>query len=89
MPCSIQSPGFPEILSLACFFHVRNNAVMPPDLIALFLIAGASCAVTMASVMSVGFPRTETRFTLIVILLLGYALLTLAPLVFLPYRPSP
>jgi hypothetical protein len=56
---------------------------MPPDLMALFLLAGALSAVTITTIMYVGFPRPETRFTLIVTLLLVYAVLTLAPLVFL------
>ena len=51
---------------------------------ALFLFAGALSAVTIATLMYAGFPRPETRFTLVVTLLLVYALLTLAPLVFLP-----
>lgn len=60
---------------------------MPPDLIAMFLLAGSLNVVTIATVMYVGFPRPETRFTLVVTLLLVYAVLTLAPLVFLsPYR---
>jgi len=50
---------------------------MPPDLTALFLLAGSLSAVTIATVMYVGFPRPETRFTLVVTLLLVYALLTL------------
>jgi hypothetical protein len=58
---------------------------MPPDLMALFLLTGALSAVTIAVIMYVGFPRPETRFTLVVTLLLVYALLTLAPLVFLPH----
>lgn len=62
---------------------------MPPDLIALFLIAGSLSAVTIATIMYTGFPRPETRFTLVVTLLLVYALLTLAPLVFLRARISP
>jgi hypothetical protein len=45
--------------------------------------------VTIATLMSVGFPRPETRFTLAVTLLCVYALLTLAPLVFLRARISP
>ena len=57
---------------------------MPPDLIALFLLAGSSGAVAIATLIYVGFPRLESRFTLVVTLLLVYALLTLAPLVFLP-----
>jgi hypothetical protein len=56
---------------------------MPPDLTTLFLLAGSLSAVTIAVIMYVGFPRPETRFTLVVTLLLVYALLTLAPLVFL------
>jgi len=51
---------------------------MPSDLIAFFLLAGSSSAVTIATGAYVGFPRPETRFTLVVTLLLGYALLTLA-----------
>jgi hypothetical protein len=62
---------------------------MPPDLIALFLLTGASSALTIAVVMYTGFPRPETRFTLVVTLLLVYAVLTLAPLVFLRARISP
>ena len=62
---------------------------MPPDLIALFLLTGSFNAVTIATVAYCGFPRPETRFTLVVTLLLVYALLTLAPLVFLPHRLFP
>ncbi len=61
---------------------------MLPDLIVLFLLAGALSAVTIATIMYIGFPRPETRFTLVVTLLLVYALLTLAPLVFLPHPMS-
>ena len=57
---------------------------MTPDLIALFPLTGALSAVTIAVIMYAGFPRPETRFTLVVTLLLVYAVLTLAPLVFLP-----
>jgi len=39
--------------------------------------------VTIATVMYIGFLRQETRFTLVVTLLLVYALLMLVPLVFL------
>ena len=59
---------------------------MLPDLIVLFLLAGALSAVTIATLMYVGFPRPETRFTLVVTLLLVYVVLTLTPVVFLsPY----
>jgi hypothetical protein len=75
-------------LSLATSAELRDNAGMPPDLIALFLLAGALSAVTIATIMYVGFPRPEIRFTLVVTLLLVYAVLTLAPLVFLPYPIS-
>jgi hypothetical protein len=63
---------------------------MPPDLIALFLLTGALSALTIAVVMYNGFPRPETRFTLVVTLLLVYAVLTLtlAPLVWLPHPTS-
>ena len=64
---------------------LRDNAGMPPDLIALFLVAGASCAVTISTVMYVGFSYPDTRLTLVVTLLLVYALLTLASLVLLPH----
>jgi len=57
---------------------------MSLDLMALFLLTGSSNAVTISTVMYVGFPRPETRFTLVVTLLLVYAVLTLALLVFLP-----
>ena len=79
-------PLLPRKLSLATSGDLRDNAGMAPDLIALFLLAGASSVVTIATVMYVGFPRPETRFTLVVTLLLVYTLLTLAPLVFLPHR---
>ena len=46
---------------------------MPPDLIVLFLLAGALSAVTIATIMYVGFPCPETRFTLVVTLLWGSA----------------
>ena len=62
---------------------------MPPDLIALFLLTGALSAVTIATVAYCGFPRLETRFTLVVTLLLVFAVLTLAPLVFLSPHPLP
>jgi hypothetical protein len=63
---------------------------MPPDLIAMFLLAGSLSAVTIATIMYVGFPRPETRFTLVETLLLVYAVLTLAlaPLVWLPHPMS-
>jgi len=54
---------------------------MPPDLIALFLLAGSRSAVTLALVLYVGFPRPETRFTLVVMWLFVSVLLAL---VFLP-----
>jgi hypothetical protein len=56
---------------------------MPPDLMALFLLTGAVSAVMIATLMYAGFPRPETRFTLVVTLLLVTAVLTLAPVVFL------
>jgi hypothetical protein len=59
---------------------------MAPDLMALYLLAGSLNVVTIATLMYCGFPRPETRFTLVVTLLLVYALLTLAPLVFLRPR---
>jgi hypothetical protein len=61
---------------------------MPPDLIALLLFAGALSAVTIVTLMYIGFSRPDTRLTLAVTFLLVYALLTLAPLVFLPYPMS-
>jgi hypothetical protein len=72
-------------LSLAPVGDVRDNAGMPPDLLALFLLTGASSALTLAVVLYTGFPRPETRFTLVVTLLLVYALLILASLVLLPH----
>jgi hypothetical protein len=73
-------------LSLATYGDVRDNADMPSDAIALFLLTGSFGAVTIAAVMYVKFPRPETRFTLVVTLLLGDVLLMVAPSVFLP-RP--
>ena len=58
---------------------------MASDLMAL-LLTGSFNAVTIATVASVGFPRPETRFTLVVTLLLVSAVLTLALLVFLPHH---
>jgi hypothetical protein len=75
-------------LSLATQSDLRDNAGMPPDLIALFLFAGALSAVTIVTLMYIGFPRPDTRLTLVVTLLLVYALLTLAPLVFVPHPMS-
>jgi len=63
---------------------VRDNVPMTPQLTALFLLMGSFCAILIATVAYVGFHRLETRFTLVVTLLLVSALLTLAPLVFLP-----
>lgn len=62
---------------------------MAPDLIALFLLAAASSAVTIVTIACCGFLRPKTRFTLVVTLFLVYALLTLAPLVFLPHHLFP
>ena len=59
---------------------------MPPDLLVLFLSVGVSCAVTISTVLYVGFPRPETRFALVVTLLFAYALLILVPAVSLPLR---
>jgi len=67
---------------------LRDNTGMPPDLIALFLFAGALSAVTIVTIMYIGFSRLDTRLTLVVTLLLVYALLTLAPLVFVPHPMS-
>jgi hypothetical protein len=53
---------------------------MASDQIAL--LTDSFNAVPIATVAYVGFPRLETRFTLVVILLLVYAVLTLAPLCF-------
>ena len=53
---------------------------MSPDLMPLFLLAGSLSAVTLTTVMYVGFPRSETRFMLVVTLLLVYVLLTLGVL---------
>ena len=61
---------------------------MPSDVIALFLLTGALSALTLAVVMYNGFPRPETRFTLVVTLLLVYAILILTPLVLLPHPMS-
>ena len=52
-------------------------------MIALFLLTGASSALTIVVVMYIDFPHPENRFTLVVTLLLVYVLLTL---VFLPHR---
>ena len=71
-------------MSLVTCDNRRDNAGMSLDLMALFLLTGSSNAVTISTVMYVGFPRPETRFTLVVTLLLVYAVLTLALLVFLP-----
>jgi hypothetical protein len=49
----------------------------------LFLPASSLNVVTIAVVMYGGFPRPETCFTLVVTLLLVYAVLTLTPMVFL------
>ncbi len=57
---------------------------MTPHLTILFLLLGSFCLVFIATVVYVGFPRLETRFTLVVTLLLVSALLTLAPFVLLP-----
>jgi hypothetical protein len=63
---------------------VRNNRGMPPTLVPLFLLLGSFSALTIATVMYAGFPRSETRFPLVVTLLLVYAVLTVTPLVLLP-----
>src|SRR5215213_9515333 len=83
-PCP--GPFQPTNLSLATCKVVRDNVGMPPDRIALFLLTGSFNAVTIAPVAYVGFPRPETRFTLGGTVLLGYAGLTLAPVVFLPHH---
>jgi len=51
-------------------------------LIALFLLTDSLNAVTIVTVAYVEFPRPETRFTPVVMLLLVYAVLTRTPLVF-------
>ena len=57
---------------------------MASDLMAL--LTGSFNAVTIATVAYGGFPRPESRFTLVVTLLLVSAALTLALLVFLPHH---
>ncbi len=76
------------VLQIApCLFPPRARYQgMPPDLLALFLLAGAPRAITLAAAMYIGLPRPETSFTLVVTLLLAYVLLSLAPLVLLPHR---
>ena len=81
-------PLRPQKLSLVLSRTLRNNARMPPDLTALFLLAGALSVVTIAVVVYIDFSRPETRFTLVVTVVLVYALLTLTPVVFLPSRQS-
>ena len=83
------SPLLLRKLSLAICSDLRDNAGMPPDLSALFLLTGSFNVVTLTTLMYVGFPRPETRFTLVVTLLLVYVLLTLAPVVFLPRHVFP
>ena len=75
-------------MSLVTVDDLRDNAGMPPDLVALFLFAGALSTVTIITIMYVGFSRPDTWLTLVVTLLLVYALLTLAPLVFVPHPMS-
>src|SRR5215813_3779583 len=48
---------------------------MPPDLIAFFLLAGSSGAVSIAIVAYVGFSRSETPSTLVVMSLMTSSLL--------------
>jgi hypothetical protein len=82
------SPPLLTKMSLVTPDGMRNKARMPSDVLALFLLAVSSGAVTIAVLVYVGFPRLETRFTLVVTLLLVCAVLTLAPLVFLSH-PMP
>ena len=65
-------PLFLAKFNLATCGDLYDNAGMPPDLMALFLLTGLFNAVTIATVMYIGFPRPETRFTLVVTLLLVY-----------------
>lgn len=65
---------------------MRDNVGMPPDLIACFLFPDSFTVVTIATSADIDFPLPETRFTLGVTLLLVSAVLTLAPLVFLPHH---
>jgi hypothetical protein len=73
-------------LSLATFGDLRENKDMSSTIIALFLFLGSFNVVTIATVAYCGFPRPETRFSLVVTLLLVYALLALAPLMLFPHR---
>jgi|GEM_PF-6484138 len=61
---------------------------MVSELTTLFLLTGSLNAVTIATIMYAGFPRPETRFTLVVTLLLVYALLTLVPLAGFHFRTT-
>ena len=74
-------PPFSSKLSLVTWNDLRDNVSMVSELTTLFLLTGSFNAVTIATIMYTGFPRPETRFTLVVTLLLVYALLALAPLV--------
>ena len=80
------SPFWPVKLSLATFGDLREKKDMSSTIIALFLFVGSFNVVTIATIAYCGFPRPETRFSLVVTLLLVYALLTLAPLVLFPHR---
>jgi hypothetical protein len=76
-------------LSLATFGDLRENKDMSPTTITLFLLVGSFNVVTIATIAYCGFTRPETRFSLVVTLLLVYALLTLAPLILFPHRLVP
>lgn len=56
---------------------------MPPALLALFLLVGSFGVITIATLAYVFFHRADTRFTLVISLLLVCVVLVLSPLVFL------
>lgn len=62
---------------------------MTPNLTTLLLLTGAFHALALAAVLYTGFPHPDTPFLIVATVLLLYVLLTLVPLVFLPYRLLP
>jgi hypothetical protein len=70
-------------MSLAPGGDLRDNVGIIPDLIALFLRTRSFPALTLAAVLSPGFPHPKTPGKVVGTVLLLSILLTLVPWVFL------
>ena len=79
----------PTHLSLATLGDLRDNRDMTPHLTLLLLLTGSVHALTVATVLSAGFPHLDTLFPIAGTVFFLSVLVRPAPLGLLPLRPFP